>query len=423
MFGSLRSVRNGFEVQQADDCYCRLTQQRRTIAVRGDAGDEMPLVAREFCFDCDSAGVYQLESLCFDPADFRGEWGLLRTAEGGVVVFAPSVGIVGVVLFSSKLTASTPESPNTADVFTEAAVGSSDGDTSSQQPLGGSCPAGHDLVGHRSTTWLCDGCDTHDDVTHMSMACRRCDYDICHSCLSRSSRRHRRQNSEDSFLRVAGSRGESWCLQDSPAEGQPGAKSCQAGHTLLAYYSATWICDECDSHDYSTHMAMACRLCNYDICLKCFDLMCSAAAATRPPPTGPTDTIADPASLQVPQGLLAVTTQEVFEHPSRSILLARGLIVELVTVSLHPLWRGRGVATAMIEFVLHEVIPVAFGRGAVVALHVRASNSKAILLYERCGFHRVALVPSYYSASQAATHSVEGGMPRREDAIYMAINF
>ena len=56
--------------------------------------------------------------------------------------------------------------------------------------------------------------------------------------------------------------------------------------------------------------------------------------------------------------------------------------------------RGRGIATALLEHVLADVI----GAGALQAtLEVRRSNIAALRLYERLGFVVAAVRPKYYS--------------------------
>ena len=63
------------------------------------------------------------------------------------------------------------------------------------------------------------------------------------------------------------------------------------------------------------------------------------------------------------------------------------------TLAVTPAARRQGVATAL----LRHVIADAAASGAVKAtLEVRASNSAAISLYERLGFHVAATRPRYY---------------------------
>jgi ribosomal-protein-alanine N-acetyltransferase len=75
--------------------------------------------------------------------------------------------------------------------------------------------------------------------------------------------------------------------------------------------------------------------------------------------------------------------------------------VHINNVAIRPQFRGRGVGTMLMRHVLSE------GRrlGATRAtLEVRASNERAIRMYERLGFHVAATRPNYY------THPVEDAL-------------
>jgi ribosomal-protein-alanine N-acetyltransferase len=75
--------------------------------------------------------------------------------------------------------------------------------------------------------------------------------------------------------------------------------------------------------------------------------------------------------------------------------------IHINNVAVRPQFRGRGIGTTLMQHVLAE------GRrlGATRAtLEVRASNTRAILLYERLGFHVAATRRNYY------THPVEDAL-------------
>lgn len=71
-------------------------------------------------------------------------------------------------------------------------------------------------------------------------------------------------------------------------------------------------------------------------------------------------------------------------------------------------WQGRGLGQAMLD----EVIALAALRAQTLFLEVRASNARAIALYEAAGFNQVGVRPNYYPSSQG----------RREDAWLYAID-
>ena len=68
--------------------------------------------------------------------------------------------------------------------------------------------------------------------------------------------------------------------------------------------------------------------------------------------------------------------------------------VHINTLAVEAPMRGRGIATALLEHVLADVI----GAGALQAtLEVRRSNTAALRLYERLGFVIAAVRPKYYA--------------------------
>lgn len=66
---------------------------------------------------------------------------------------------------------------------------------------------------------------------------------------------------------------------------------------------------------------------------------------------------------------------------------------QILDIAVDPLRRGQGIARMLLD----HAISVALEKGAeVLSLEVRASNSAAISLYERCGFVRTGLRQKYY---------------------------
>jgi ribosomal-protein-alanine N-acetyltransferase len=72
---------------------------------------------------------------------------------------------------------------------------------------------------------------------------------------------------------------------------------------------------------------------------------------------------------------------------------------QILDIAVAPEQRGRGVARVL----LGHAINVAREKDAeVLALEVRASNSSAITLYERCGFVRTGVRQKYYEGRDDA---------------------
>ena len=80
----------------------------------------------------------------------------------------------------------------------------------------------------------------------------------------------------------------------------------------------------------------------------------------------------------------------------------------LFDIAVHPKQQGKGIGKALLTHFLDE----AEHRQATDCwLEVRASNVKAIALYQQLGFHQVGVRPAYYPAP--------GG---NEDAVLMALS-
>lgn len=80
----------------------------------------------------------------------------------------------------------------------------------------------------------------------------------------------------------------------------------------------------------------------------------------------------------------------------------------LFDIAVHPAQQGKGIGKALLSHFLDE----AERRQATDCwLEVRASNQKAIALYQQLGFHQVGVRPAYYPARVG-----------KEDAILMAMS-
>lgn len=80
----------------------------------------------------------------------------------------------------------------------------------------------------------------------------------------------------------------------------------------------------------------------------------------------------------------------------------------LFDIAVHPKQQGKGIGKALLSHFLDE----AERRHATDCwLEVRASNAKAIGLYQQLGFHQVGVRPAYYPAPSG-----------NEDAVLMALS-
>ena len=69
--------------------------------------------------------------------------------------------------------------------------------------------------------------------------------------------------------------------------------------------------------------------------------------------------------------------------------------IHINNVAVLPRYRGRGIGTALMRFVLEEAKRLGATRAT---LEVRASNAAASRLYERLGFYTAGVRPNYYSS-------------------------
>jgi ribosomal-protein-alanine N-acetyltransferase len=68
--------------------------------------------------------------------------------------------------------------------------------------------------------------------------------------------------------------------------------------------------------------------------------------------------------------------------------------LQLTTIGVDPQVQNQGLATAMIHYMLEFASK---NQVSVITLEVRVSNEKAIRLYEKVGFKKVAMRKQYYS--------------------------
>lgn len=110
-----------------------------------------------------------------------------------------------------------------------------------------------------------------------------------------------------------------------------------------------------------------------------------------------------PALLQIYQ-MVSPNTFLVAEHEGNVIGYVIGTLEardkgHVVSIGVHPNYRKRGVATAL----LNEVISRFNARGVkIVKLEVRVSNLPAINLYRKLGFEITGTVEKYYSDGEDA---------------------
>ena len=87
--------------------------------------------------------------------------------------------------------------------------------------------------------------------------------------------------------------------------------------------------------------------------------------------------------------LIASVSNEVVAHSVFSIAAGEA---ELLILSVHPMWQGRGIARGILSHMFAELEDYA----AEIFLEVRVSNQRAIALYEGLGFNIVGNRPNYY---------------------------
>jgi ribosomal-protein-alanine N-acetyltransferase len=104
--------------------------------------------------------------------------------------------------------------------------------------------------------------------------------------------------------------------------------------------------------------------------------------------------------LGEPGFLVAVSGGRVVGYVVADTIANRGQPMGHVKdLAVHPAWRGRGVATRLLDRAL-AVLEVAGARRA--KLEVRQTNDDAISLYRRFGFEPHHLISRYYDDGEAA---------------------
>lgn len=98
--------------------------------------------------------------------------------------------------------------------------------------------------------------------------------------------------------------------------------------------------------------------------------------------------------LQWPRGqLVAQTVTGAVAGALSSYILEDGT-VSIALLAVDAPFRGLGAGTMLINALRTECIGEGIGR---MQLEARATNLRAIALYERLGFHRTQVLPSLYS--------------------------
>lgn len=92
---------------------------------------------------------------------------------------------------------------------------------------------------------------------------------------------------------------------------------------------------------------------------------------------------------------------------AHAVLGFAGDIAELFNISVSPQWQSKGIGRVLLDHMLERslLLPI-----QSVNLEVRASNSRAINLYESVGFKQIAVRKGYYRQTGS----------EREDALVLA---
>ena len=95
------------------------------------------------------------------------------------------------------------------------------------------------------------------------VVCRECDWDGCGLCFARAA---------DELPKDAVQRTQAPPQKDSSG-GEKATEVCPDGHELIEYSAPDdqWACDRCRSVASVGSTMFGCRLCNYDLCTRCYD--------------------------------------------------------------------------------------------------------------------------------------------------------
>lgn len=126
---------------------------------------------------------------------------------------------------------------------------------------GEGCPAGHKLTSFLTAndSFTCDGCFQKQKLGAHLHGCRRCNFDLCISCVNKRKQNHK------------------------VALAQP---HCPNDHILRHFRTptSTYTCDVCNKSQALLDEMYGCRQCNYDTCRECYDLLVNSAKVEQPEP-------------------------------------------------------------------------------------------------------------------------------------------
>jgi len=96
----------------------------------------------------------------------------------------------------------------------------------------------------------------------------------------------------------------------------------------------------------------------------------------------------------ISSGHICVGIQVAEAWIAQAVFLIVTDTADLLIISVHPDWQGQGVGRTLLNAMIENL----GSRAKELFLEVRASNARAIQLYESCGFNCVGTRPGYYPA-------------------------